>query len=59
MVFMIRCGQNNVERGFNLNKNLKNQNMEASTVLQRVAGYQSLLTIWVSWSVKIDADFLK
>ena len=28
-------------------------------VLQIVASHQSLPTIWVSWSVKIDADFLK
>ena len=29
------------------------------SVLQMGAGHQSLLTIWVSLSVKIDADFLK
>ena len=28
-------------------------------VLQTVTGHWSLPTIWVSWSVKIDADFLK
>ena len=30
-----------------------------TSVLQIVAGHRSLLTIWVSWSVKINADFLK
>ena len=29
------------------------------SVLQTVAGHWSLPTIWVSWSVKIDGDFLK
>ena len=29
------------------------------SVLQIVAGHRSLLIIWVSWLVKIDADFLK
>ena len=28
-------------------------------VLQIVTGHQSLSTIWVSWLLKIDADFLK
>ena len=29
------------------------------SVLQIVTSHQSLPTIWVSWSVKIDVDFLK
>ena len=29
------------------------------SALQVVAGHWSLPTIWVSWSVKKDADFLK
>ena len=28
------------------------------SVLQIVAGHRSWPTIWVSWSLKIDADFL-
>ena len=30
-----------------------------NTALQIVADHRSLPTIWVSWSIKIDADFLK
>ena len=30
----------------------------SKTVLQIVASHRSLPTIWVSWSVKTDADFL-
>ena len=37
----------------------KKQNIDLSAALQIVAGHWSLPTIWVSWSVKIDADFLK
>ena len=33
--------------------------VEPCAVLQIVASHQSLPTIWVSWSVKTDADFLK
>ena len=33
--------------------------IQAAAALQIVAGHQSLPTIWVTWSVKIDADFLK
>ena len=33
-------------------------NENEDPVLQIVAGHRSLLTIWVSWSVKTDADFL-
>ena len=33
--------------------------VRAYAALQIVAGHRSLLTIWMSWSVKIDADFLK
>ena len=35
------------------------ENLACFAVLQIVAGHRSLPTIWVSWSVKIDADFLK
>ena len=37
----------------------KKQNIDLSAALQIVVGHWSLPTIWVSWSVKIDADFLK
>ena len=33
--------------------------IQAAAALQIVVGHQSLPTIWVTWSVKIDADFLK
>ena len=35
------------------------KHLSFNTALQIVAGHWSLPTIWVSWSVKIDADFLK
>ena len=41
-------------------KSLKTTNKKnVKAVLQIVAGHRSLPTIWGSWSVKIDADFLK
>ena len=31
---------------------------KSTPVLQILAGHRSLPTIWVSWPVKVDADFL-